>query len=58
MERGRGEVTDEDKQWLQEMEDRLIETIRDAQTEILRGFEAHATAMTLRFEIEKRLGGL
>lgn len=36
------------KQYLIEMEARLIETMRNMQTELLRGMAAHSAGMTLR----------
>jgi hypothetical protein len=45
-------LDDDDKQWITELLDirteRLIERMRDMQTEMLRGFEAHSSGMTLR----------
>lgn len=45
-------MSDEDKQWLAEqfraLEERLIERMRDMQTELLRGFNAHAEGFTVR----------
>jgi hypothetical protein len=45
-------MTDEDKLWFQERlaatEDRLIEKMRDMQTELLKGFEAFAAGQTIR----------
>jgi len=41
-------MTDEDKQWLQAMEDRLVEKMRDMQSELLRGFQSFSTAQTIR----------
>jgi hypothetical protein len=45
-------LTDEDKQWITDLvdaqTDRLVERMRDMQTELLRGFAAHADGMTIR----------
>ena len=41
-------MNEQDKQFFKEMEDRLIEKMRDMQTELLRGFSAHADGMTVR----------
>ena len=45
-------LSDEDKQWITEQmtqtESRLTETMRDMQTELLRGFEAFSAGLTIR----------
>jgi len=45
-------MSDEDKQWLQgrleAMEERLVEKMRDMQSELLRGFQSFSTAQTIR----------
>jgi hypothetical protein len=52
-------VTEDDRSWFkgrfqaledrfQPLEDRLIEKMRDVQTEILRGFKAHSDGLTVR----------
>lgn len=41
-------MDDELKQYLEGMEARLVERMRDMQAELLRGFAAHAAGMVLR----------
>jgi hypothetical protein len=45
-------MTDQDKQWISEqlaqLEARLVERMRDMQTELLRGFEAFSAGQTIR----------
>jgi hypothetical protein len=45
-------MSDQDKQWISEqlaqLEARLVERMRDMQTELLRGFEAFSTGQTIR----------
>jgi hypothetical protein len=45
-------LDDDDKQWISELLDarteRLIERMRDMQTELLRGFEAHSSGTMFR----------
>jgi hypothetical protein len=41
-------LDNEDKQYLEELEARLIEAMRNMQTELLRGFAAHSGGITLR----------
>lgn len=45
-------LTDEDKRWISDLidasTDRMTERMRDMQTELLRGFAAHADGVTIR----------
>ncbi|HEY6371531.1 MAG TPA: hypothetical protein VIX37_13205 [Candidatus Sulfotelmatobacter sp.] len=41
-------MTNEDKQWFEARFEKMVETMRDMQTEILRGFRAHSDGLTIR----------
>jgi hypothetical protein len=46
------QLDDDDKQWIEDrntaLADRLIEHMRDMQTELLRGFATHSEGVTIR----------